>query len=106
MPDYDDDWLPRSRGADDAALEADFAELDERGLANDGVVNEAGVAHRQELEDRLDRIGSEPWRLLGEETSRRFVELVEPYGDRLMDRIDATAGPNWMPAGRTSRRRF
>lgn len=104
--DYEDDWLPRSRGADDAAISAAMEELEARGLATDGVVNRAGIAHRQELEDRLDRIGSEPWRILGEEKSSRLVELVDPVGDRLMERIDATAGPNWMPAGRTSRRKF
>ena len=99
--DYDDDWLPRSRGAEDAAIEAAMSELEARGLAADGAVNEAGIAHRQELEDRLDRIGSEPWRLLGEDLADRFVAVIEPAGERLMARIDATAGSKWMPAGRT-----
>ena len=51
---YADDWLPRSRGADYAALEAAFAELERRGLATNGAVNARGIEYRQELEDRLD----------------------------------------------------
>lgn len=97
---YDGDWLARSRGADDAALQIGFAELQARGLAADGVVNEAGVAYRQELEDRLDDLSSVAWRYLGEDATRRLVELIEPVGGRLVERIDLTAGPNWMPAAR------
>ena len=36
---YADDWLPRSRGADDAGLAAAFAELERRGLATNGAVS-------------------------------------------------------------------
>jgi hypothetical protein len=97
---YGGDWLARSRGADDAALEAGYAELEARGLATDGTVNEAGVAYRQELEDRLDDLSAVAWRHLGEDSTRRFIELIEPVGGRLVDRIDVTAGPNWMPAAR------
>jgi hypothetical protein len=97
---YDDDWLARSRGADDAALAAGFAELEARGLASDGAVTAAGIAYRQGLEDRLDDLASAAWRILGEERSRAFVELIEPVGARLVERIDVTAGPNWMPAAR------
>ncbi len=97
---YQDDWLPRSRGADDAAIHAAMDELAERGLVTDGAVNAAGIAYRQGLEDRLDRLASEPWRLFGADLSARFVDLVQPVTDVLVARIDATAGPNWMPAGR------
>ncbi len=97
---YADDWLPRSRGADDAQLAAAFAELERRGLATDGAVDERGIAYRQELEDRLDRLASVAWQALGEHGTRRFLDLVEPVGDRLVERIDLTAGPNWMPAAR------
>jgi hypothetical protein len=97
---YDGDWLARSRGADDAALRVGFAELQGRGLAAGGVVNEEGVAYRQALEDRLDDLSAEGWRHLGAAATRRFVELIEPVGGRLVERIDLTAGPNWMPAAR------
>ena len=97
---YEDDWLARSRGADDAALDIGFAELEARGLAVDGVVNDAGVEYRQQLEDRLDDLASAAWRHLGDERTLEFVELIEPVGGRLLERIDETAGPNWMPAAR------
>jgi hypothetical protein len=97
---YDGDWLARSRGADDAALAIGFAELEARGLASDGAVNGAGIEYRQRLEDRLDDLCTAAWRHLGEDATRGFVELIEPVGGRLVERIDVTAGPNWMPAAR------
>jgi hypothetical protein len=97
---YDDEWLPRSRGADDAMIAGGLRSLEERGLATDGAVNERGIAYRQELEDRLDRLSEAPWRHLGEPATMRLLDLLEPVGTRFLDRIDATAGPKWMPAGR------
>lgn len=100
---YEDDWLPRSRGADDAMVAAAIEELEALGFATGGRVDEWGIAYRQELEDRLDRLCVEPWKHLGVERTRQFLALVEPVGGRLMERVDATAGPNWMPAGRDRR---
>jgi hypothetical protein len=97
---HDDDWLPRSRGADDALLDAARTELEARGLAADGRVDDAGVAYRQQLEDRLDDLCAPGWQALGEDRTRRLVELVEPHGAALVERIDRTAGPRWMPAAR------
>lgn len=97
---YTDHWVARSRGADDPALDAALAELERRGLAADGQVNQAGINYRQALEDRLDDRCAQAWQLLGEHQTRRFLALVEPVGPTLMARVDATAGPNWMPAGR------
>jgi hypothetical protein len=97
---YEGDWLPRSRGADDAMIGAAMRSLEDRGLADDGVVNARGVAYRQELEDRLDRLSEVAWRHLGEDGTREFLDLIEPVGRRFVDRIDATAGPKWMPAAR------
>ena len=97
---YEGDWLPRSRGADDAALTEAYDELEQRGFATDGVINEAGVAHRQELEDRLDDLTALPWQLLGADATQRFIDLIAPVGERLVERINETAGPNWMPAAR------
>lgn len=100
---YEDDWLPRSRGAGDAEIDAAMAELAERGLVTDGRIDAAGVAYRQSLEDRLDDLTASPWQLWGETATRRFIDLVEPVGEVLLARVDATAGPNWMPAARTRR---
>jgi hypothetical protein len=100
---YPGQWIPRSRGADDDAIAAALEDLERRGLATDGRVNEAGLALRQRIEDRTDELAEAAWRLLGEERTLRFVELVEPVGARLLGRIDETAGPDWMPAARTRR---
>lgn len=98
--DHRDDWLPRSRGADDESIERAMASLAGRGWVADGAVNAEGIAFRQELEDQLDHLSSLAWRRLGADTSRRFVELIDGVGDRLLGRSDDTAGDRWMPAGR------
>ena len=101
---YPDDWLPRSRGDDDDALTVGYERLRAKGYAEGHTVNAAGVAYRAGLEDRLDRISALAWQHLGEETTVRFIEMIEPVGDRLIQRIDETAGELWMPAGRTHQR--
>lgn len=97
---YTDDWLPRSRGADDDAVAAAYVSLEARGLAEGTAVNAAGIAYRQSLEDRLDDLAAVAWRHVGADLTTRFVDLVGSVSDRFMERIDLTAGPNWMPAGR------
>lgn len=98
--DYDDDWLPRSRGADDELLAVGYARLEAKGFARHGVVNDTGKAYRQSLEDRLDDLTVLAWQQLGAQTTQGFVALVESVGERLVDRIDRTAGEKWMPAAR------
>ncbi|MGZ4759754.1 MAG: SCO6745 family protein [Acidimicrobiales bacterium] len=93
-------WIPRSRGADDAALATAFAALEARGLATDGAVDAAGLALRADIEARTDRLTARCWQALGEDLTRRFLAVVEPIGDRLVRRIDDTVGPQWMPAAR------
>ncbi len=93
-------WIPRSRGADDAAIDAAMASLAARGLATDGKVDARGLEFRARIEARTDQLTEASWRPLGERTVHRFVELVEPVGARLVARIDETAGPQWMPAAR------
>lgn len=100
---YPGDWIPRSRGADDTALAEAMAGLEARGLAADGQVNAEGLALRERIEIRTDELTQRAWRTLGEEATRRFLELAEPVGPRFVDRIDATAGPDWMPAARDRR---
>lgn len=100
---YDGDWLPRSRGANDQMIDAAMHELDTRGFVTDGRVNEAGVRHRQSLEDRLDELTVRPWQLLGADRTEQLIELIVPVADRLLSLIDGTAGPNWMPAARLRR---
>lgn len=97
---YDGHWLPRSRGTDDGALEAALIRLADRGLAEGDTVNATGIAYRQGLEDRLDRLTEAAWRDLGLGSTLALLALLEPVGPRLVDRIDQTAGPRWMPAAR------
>ena len=100
---YPQDWIPRSRGSDDAALATGLADLSERGLATAGQVNDAGLALRQRIEERTDALTQRAWRLLGRERTEAYLDLVEPVGSRLLARIDDTAGPEWMPAARLRR---
>jgi hypothetical protein len=100
---YPKDWIPRSRGSDDGAIQAALTDLEARGLASDGHVNEAGLALRQEIEDRTDVLTQRVWRVLGHARTQELLDLVEPVGERLLARIDATAGPEWMPAARERR---
>ena len=101
---YPAQWIPRSRGADDAEIAAGLDALAARGFVTDGTVNEAGVAYRQQLEDRTDELCVRVWQRLGESTTGMFLSLIEPVGDVYVARIDATAGENWMPAARPRRR--
>jgi hypothetical protein len=38
-----------------------------------------------------------------EDHTQNFLALIEPVGARFVQRIDETAGPNWMPAARERR---
>lgn len=96
-------WIARSRGADDAALEVAFESLRARGLADGDRVTAQGEALRQHIEDRTNELSAMMWQAVGWEASGRLLDLIEPVGERLLARIDATAGPNWMPAARTRR---
>ena len=59
-----------------------------------------GVALRQRIEDDTDRCTTLPWELLGEDRARWFAEVFEPPCERLLHRVDVTAGPNYQPASR------
>ncbi len=80
-----------------------LAGLESRGLAADGRVNDAGLARRTRIEVRTDQLTERTWKLLGEELTTTLLDLLEPVGERLLARIDVTAGPDWMPAGRNRR---
>lgn len=97
---YEDDWLARSRGTTPEDLEAGWRALEAKGLAADRVVQPAGVALRQHLEDETDRLTTLPWELLGDDASIAFAERLEPPCELLLARVDVTAGPNYQPASR------
>ena len=77
-------------------------DLEERGQATGGRVNAAGLALRDDIGRAPTGSASGPGHL-GPELTQTYLDLVEPVGDRLVARIDATAGPEWMPAARHRR---
>jgi hypothetical protein len=96
-------WIAQSRGADAEAIAVAFADLEQRGLAENGLVSNAGLAVRELIEERTNELSQRAWQSLGIENTEKFLNLIEPIGERLMNRIDETAGPNWMPAARERR---
>jgi hypothetical protein len=102
---YPKDWIPRSRGADDADIAEAYATLAARGFADGDVINDAGLALRERIETRTDSLCERAWRAVGLKFTTEFLALVEPVGDRLVARIDETAGTEWMPAARHRRGR-
>jgi len=97
---YDGDWLSLSRGNAIDEIDAAWAKLEVKGLADSRVVNSAGLALRQHLEDETDRHTALPWELLGHRESIAFAEQFEPACERLLRRVDVTAGVNYQPASR------
>jgi hypothetical protein len=97
---YDKDWLAASRGSSAEEIRAGWSQLESRGLVTDGEVNAAGLELRQHIEDETDRLTTTPWTLLGEADSVRFAEELEPPCEKLLARVDLTAGVNYQPASR------
>jgi len=74
--------------------------LEAKGLAVNRKMTTEGVALRQHIEDEMDRLTSLPWELLGESRSIEFAERFEPPCEKMLLRIDTTAGPNYQPGSR------
>ncbi len=96
-----EEWIARSRGSDDDAISRGWTRLEAKGLAADGAINDDGRQFRQELERRTNLLTAPAWRAVGEAATLAFCEAIEPHHDAIVARIDATAGPRWMPAVRT-----
>lgn len=99
-----EEWIARSRGGDDDAIAAGWAKLEAKGLASDGALTDRGRRFRADLEARTDALTAPAWQAVGEPATTAFCELVESHHDAFVARIDATAGPRWMPAVRVTRR--
>jgi hypothetical protein len=95
-----EEWIARSRGNDDAAIRRGWDRLEAKGLATDAAVNAAGRRFRVDLERRTDELTTPAWQAVGDTTTRALCVAVEAHHDALLARIDATAGPRWMPAAR------
>jgi hypothetical protein len=98
-----EEWIARSRGADDDAIARGWARLQAKGLADGTSLGDAGRAFRLELEQRTSRLTASAWQAVGEATTTALCEAVEPHHDAFVARVDATAGPRWMPAVRHRR---
>ena len=96
----DEEWIARSRGGDDESVAAAWSRLEARGLALDGRLSAQGRALRLDLEHRTDALTAPVWKAIGEDATTRFLAAVEPHQQAFVARIDATAGPRWMPAVR------
>jgi hypothetical protein len=96
----DEEWIARSRGNDDDAVGRGWARLHAKGFAADGALNDAGRQFRLDLERRTDELTAPAWQAVGETATLAFCDAVEPHHEAFVARIDATAGPRWMPAVR------
>jgi hypothetical protein len=99
-----EEWIARSRGNDDGAVGAGWARLEAKGFAAGGSLTDAGRRFRLDLEARTDELTDPAWRAVGTDATTRFCELIEEHHDAFVARIDATAGPRWMPAVRVTKR--
>jgi len=95
-----EEWIARSRGNDDAAIARGWARLEAKGLAQNAAINNAGREFRLALEAHTDELTTPAWQAVGEAATQGFCALVEPWHQDFVGRIDATAGPRWMPAVR------
>ncbi len=96
----DEEWIARSRGNDDDAIAAGWERLEAKGLATGRALNDIGREFRHEIEARTDELTAPAFEAAGVETTTALCDLVEPLHDAFVARIDATAGPRWMPAVR------
>ncbi|HEU5302658.1 MAG TPA: hypothetical protein VFW06_10520 [Acidimicrobiia bacterium] len=95
-----EEWIARSRGNRDQEIALGWERLEAKGLATASSVNDAGRAFRHDLERRTDMLTAPAWQAAGEATTRALCEAVEAHHEAFVARIDATAGPRWMPAVR------
>ena len=95
-----EEWIARSRGADDAAVARGWARLSSKGFADGTALNEAGREFRRDLERRTDELTAPAWQAVGEAATVAFCDAIDAHHDAFVARIDATAGPRWMPAVR------
>ena len=97
---YADDGLPRSRGADDASSPP--RSPSSSGAGRPPTVRSTPAASTTASSWRIGSTDSRRPRgaALGEQRTNEFLDLVEPVGSGFIERIDPTAGPNWMPAAR------
>ncbi len=95
-----EEWIARSRGADDDAIARGWQRLAAKGFASDAALNDRGREFRLDLERRTDALTAPAWQAVGADATTAFCDAVDAHHDAFVARIDATAGPRWMPAVR------
>jgi len=93
-----EEWIARSRGNDDDAVQHGWARLEAKGFASGSALTDRGREFRLDLERRTSDLTAPAWQVAGERTTLAFCEAVEPHGAAFLARINATGGPKWMPA--------
>ena len=100
VDEYDgEEWIARSRGNDDEAITLGWTGLEAKGFAAHGALTDVGRELRIEMEHPHQRTHRSCV-----ERSRRgnHARLLRghrsPHHDAFLARINATAGPRWMPA--------
>lgn len=74
-----------TRGWSDEQWAAARARLRQRGLLDaEGGLTEAGMAHRQTIEDATDDLAAEPWLNLGVESTLRLLDLGKALSRQLV----------------------
>ncbi len=71
-------FLQATRLWDEDAWDGAVAGLRARGLADEDGLTTAGMAYRQDIEDRTDEAAGAPWEQLGEDDTRRLWQLLQP----------------------------
>jgi hypothetical protein len=97
---YDGDWLSLSRGNSPESIAASWRGLERKGLASENEVNAQGIALRQVIEDETNAFTSLPWELLGFNDTVSLATRLEPSCEKLLARVDETAGVRYQPASR------
>ena len=97
---YDTDWLALSRGTAPESIEAGWAALQAKGLADGRCATRSGLELRARIERDTDQLTALPWELLGPDRTNALAEALEPPCELLLERVDITAGPNYQPASR------
>ena len=73
----DKDWMLAQRGWDEAEWDAAVDNLRDRGVLDaNGEVTDTGRSMRETIEQRTDELSLAPWEAIGEERSRKLLDLL------------------------------
>ncbi len=82
-------YMQLARGWSSEEWAAAVQRLTERGLLTDGVITDAGVSLRADIEAKTDSLASAPWDALGPDKASRLAELLMPLVLTLADSNEA-----------------